>query len=237
MFSQSVIEQIGSYVYILINPADNKIFYVGKGTKNRVFDHQKDALETSKESDKIDTIRDIINNQKKEVISKIVRFGMDKDTALEVEAALIDFIGLDKLSNIQIGHHAIERGLKTTDEIITVYEAPIFRAEDPCMLINLNKKYKELEHGIGTDDQLYEATRKSWKVGIRREKAKYAIPTYKGLTREVYVIDRWYKSKDEGRWEFYGHLASNDIRKKYSFKSIEHFRKKGAANPIRYKRC
>lgn len=37
IFSQKTQEELKSYVYILIDPRDNKIFYVGKGYGNRVF--------------------------------------------------------------------------------------------------------------------------------------------------------------------------------------------------------
>ena len=35
-FKQSVIEGLKYYVYALVDPRDNRIFYVGKGTGNRV---------------------------------------------------------------------------------------------------------------------------------------------------------------------------------------------------------
>jgi hypothetical protein len=58
-FSPSVIEKIMSYVYCLVDPIDNEIFYIGKGVGNRVFQHMYDALETTNASDKLDQIRRI----------------------------------------------------------------------------------------------------------------------------------------------------------------------------------
>ena len=52
-FSPITQERIGSYVYMLIDPRDNKIFYVGEGQGNRVFDHEQEAIESPKESDKL----------------------------------------------------------------------------------------------------------------------------------------------------------------------------------------
>ncbi len=39
-----------------------------------------------------------------------------------------------------------------------------------------------------TPAELYDATRASWKVGARRESAKYALAVFEGIVREVYEI-------------------------------------------------
>ena len=44
-FSQKVQEELGYYVYCLVDPRDKRVFYVGKGVGNRVFAHANDALE------------------------------------------------------------------------------------------------------------------------------------------------------------------------------------------------
>ena len=36
-FSDKVKQKLGYYVYALADPRDNKIFYIGKGINNRVF--------------------------------------------------------------------------------------------------------------------------------------------------------------------------------------------------------
>ena len=43
-FSQKTQEELKYYVYILIDPRDNKIFYVGKGYGNRVFFHINEVI-------------------------------------------------------------------------------------------------------------------------------------------------------------------------------------------------
>ena len=41
-FRQNAIEKLGHYVYALIDPSNNNIFYVGKASSNnRAFDHLK----------------------------------------------------------------------------------------------------------------------------------------------------------------------------------------------------
>ena len=59
-FSQKSIEEIGSYAYALVDPRTDKIFYIGKGCGNRVFDHCNDAINDDDESLKLNLIREII---------------------------------------------------------------------------------------------------------------------------------------------------------------------------------
>lgn len=60
-FSEKSLKALGKcYVYGLIDPRTNKIFYIGKGSDNRVFDHEKEAEKSlTSEKQKIDTIKDI----------------------------------------------------------------------------------------------------------------------------------------------------------------------------------
>ena len=107
IFSDDVSEQLGSYVYLLIDPrdGDDGIFYVGKGKGDRVFHHVQGALANEETaSDKLDRIREI-QAAGCEVRHELLRFGLTDRTPIEVEAAAIEFLGLDKLTNIVEGHH------------------------------------------------------------------------------------------------------------------------------------
>lgn len=234
MFSQSVIEQLGFYVYFLKDPRDDEIFYVGKGVGNRVFNHLACAVETDGATEKLARIRDI-SESGNQVIHYILRHGLTEESAFEIEAALIDFVGMDNLSNLQGGHYSSDYGLKTSDEISAMYEAVKLETDFPAILININKLYKREM----TDQELYDATRKAWVIGKRRYNAKYAVATYKGLTREVYEIETWYpiEVRNKQRWGFDGHIAASEVRESLRYKSINSYFQKGAANPIKYLNC
>ena len=234
MFSTAAIEQLGYYVYFLKDPKTGKVFYVGKGTGNRIFNHLEWGIDIDGKTEKLEKIREIINSGQK-VQHFILRHGLTEETAFEIEASLIDFIGKENLLNIQGGHYSNDYGLKTTEEISAMYEAEELATAEPIMLINLNKEYRR----DMTESELYKATQKRWVVGRRREKAKYAVATYRGLTREVYQIKEWYPAPKDGktRWGFNGVTANNHVRDKLRYKSIASFFRKGAANPIRYVNC
>lgn len=230
MFSQSVIEQLGYYVYFLRDPLNNEVFYVGKGVGNRVYEHVAYSIVDPTESEKLDRIR-FIQKAGKQVQHYILRHGLTEKSAFEVESAVIDMVGISNLSNLQSGHHSTDFGIKTTDEVIAMYLAPDFSTDEPVLLININKLFvREMSAA-----DLYDATRKSWIIGIRRNKAKYAIATYRGLTREVYKINDWYPI--DNRWGFNGEPANEAIQNNLRYQSIAGFSSRGAANPIRYINC
>lgn len=234
-FSQSAIEGLGYYVYYLEDPRDRKVFYVGKGTGDRVFSHATDALENYEDSDKMNTIRDIIQAGY-EVSHVVLRHGMTEDEAFEVESALIDFIGKDQLTNRVLGHGSFDRGIMTTTEIEQLYSADDADIDAPVILININRLY---ERQIGAQE-LYEATRASWKVGVRRENARYALGVFRGVIRGVYEIHDWEPAIVENgktvRWKFNG-VSAESVWDKYGNKRVTKYIRKGAQNPIRYVNC
>lgn len=232
-FKQSIIEKIGYYVYFLQDPRNDEVFYVGKGVGNRVFAHLACAIDTDKENQKLDRIREI-NKSGYEVKHYILRHGLNESTAFEVEAAMIDFLGRKNITNFQGGHHSTDFGLLSCEELVARYEAPPLDVQEPLMLINVNKAYRR----DMSDNELYEVVRKWWVVGERKNKCKYAVATYKGLTREVYEIKKWEPCPTRtNRWGFVGKIAPEIIRQKYQYKSIEGLFEQGAANPIKYLKC
>ena len=239
MFSQAVIEKLGYYVYFLKDPRNDQVFYIGKGKGNRVFNHLMCAIEADAKNEpgmdtKLEMIRKITGSGH-DVLHYILRHGLDEKTAFEIEASLIDFLGIDSLSNIQGGYYSGDFGVRSTQEVIAMYEAPELATIEPILLLNLNKEYRR----DMTANELYEATRKWWTVGQRRESVKYAVAHYRGLTREVYRIRYWHPADFKGstRWVFVGDVAEDEIRGDLLYRSIKHLFKKGEARPFKYHNC
>jgi GIY-YIG catalytic domain protein len=94
-FRQKVKEALRYYVYALVDSRNSKIFYIGKGKENRVFQYAKGALEDAFSENapnlKLDTIRSIISEGKK-VAYYIIRHNLEEKQAYLVESTLIDML-------------------------------------------------------------------------------------------------------------------------------------------------
>lgn len=114
---------------------------------------------------------------------------------------------------------------------------------DPSLLIRIPRLFRE---GM-SDLALYEATRGVWKVGERRDQARYGLAVHQGLVVEVFEIHRWepagtahYETRAfepgevDGRYEFVGSIAPEAIRSKYVGRSVAQYFPQGAQNPLAY---
>lgn len=235
MFSLDVINQLDNYVYRLIDPRDFQTFYVGRGKGNRVFAHAKGELKFEGEEDKLTTklqqIRDIrLSN--KEVICVIHRHGLTLEQAMEVESALIDcYPGLTNL----ISGYGSDRGVITADDLQKSFGCPIFTEPDGIEYIII----KTSNNAILVNGNLYEATRRAWRANLKHaQKVKFVLSVIGGIVREVYEVGEWYQSaEDEGRIEFHGKPADNEIANHFKGMMIpEYYRKKGMSSPFLYKK-
>lgn len=232
--SQSTIEKLNYYVYALIDPKSDKVFYVGKGKGNRIYAHvEASELIDVKEVAKIAKIREI-RATGKEVKHVVIRHRLTEDQAFAVEAAMIDYVeSVQKLplTNLVSGHYTTDAGIRTIEDIEIQYESKPAVIKHPLVLIRINQAYK---HGMDSKT-LYEVTRKHWKMSPRVKKYHYACAVYLGIIREVYVVSRWYESTEVvGRWEFEGEKAPANIRDLYIHTSVSHLLSQGSQNPFRY---
>lgn len=237
-FSQKTKEELQYYVYVLVDPRTDKIFYVGKGIDDRIFAHLDCAVKNDTESDKLNTIRAIYEGGD-QVKHYIVRHGLTEGEAFIVESVLIDLLTCSEfpsvavLSNIVAGHRQWDKGIKTVEELEILYACqPLLEGdiEHNIMTINVNKTYN-----IKSDyhPNIYEATRKSWKLNEHRAKqVEFVMSEYRGVIRAIFRPVKWIKVGD--RWMFEGvEVTDKAITDLYLHKSVPQ-KKKGAAYPIRY---
>ena len=241
-FSNATISRLRSYVYIYSDPITGKPFYVGKGKGDRVFDHLSDTSESEK-ARKIQSLR----SQKLEPLIEILVHGVDDETALKVEAAAIDLIGIENLTNRQRGYQSSTYGKIEASMLEARYnyqELCLDDFEENAILIRINQVYRNDMN----DGELYDATRSCWKINI--EKARnypYVMAVYDGIIMEVYRAEAWLPAGStmlhtrkltpegmRGRYEFVGSIADESISDKYKNKLVSSLFRVGDQNPIRY---
>jgi len=86
------------YVYKLLDPRTNVVFYVGKGTGNRAYSHNQ-FKDGNNNYYKDSIIRDL-HKQNLEPIVEIIKYFADEQKAYKYEEQLIETIGIDNLTNI-----------------------------------------------------------------------------------------------------------------------------------------
>lgn len=235
-----VAEQLGHYVYLYIDPRDASIQYIGKGVGSRAISH----LSEESTSAKVLWINELKQQglcPRIEILSYNLR---DSDEALAVEAAAIDLIGVKNLKNVVRGHKATEFGRMNINEIRSRLASENAEINDPVILVRINRTFKS---GMNAAD-VYEITRGVWKMGERRNGAKYAMAVYRGIVRGVFKIEKWHPAgstkyewrkdvfNNPNRWEFSGKVAEQEILEKYIFTRVQSYLGK-SQNSIIYVNC
>ena len=95
------------YAYVLTDPEDNSIFYVGKGTGNRCRQHQKEVENGFTETRKQRKIHEILKGGRN-LKPVIIGYFETEREALAVESVLIHWVyGIDSLTNDTSGHGVV----------------------------------------------------------------------------------------------------------------------------------
>lgn len=244
-------------MYGLIDPRTNKLFYIGKGTGNRVFEHEKESS-GSPDSDKLKlkTIADI-KAAGLQVEKIIINSNLIETEAFAAEAALINafnYVEDAGLTNIVAGHHSAEAF--TVEDFEKLYGAEELCEEDirhKILVIKINNLYRRNMPA----DELYDAVRGLWRASLRNvESVEYVFGVYNSLIVSVYKPTKWYICKDAPekrprqdevltpKTENRIYFVDEDFEKGIKFdanqefyygKSISHLKvNQGAQNPITY---
>ena len=205
------------------------------------------ALADTSESRKVVRIKEILAAGLEPLIDILVHGLPAEEAAFRIEAAVIDAIGPDRLTNAVRGWGTGKVGRMPLTELVALYGATPVDVGHPSLLIRINRLYR---HGIG-EAELYEATRGIWKVGANRALARYAFSVWHGVVRAVFEIESWHPERTTayhvrvfedptpmpGRWEFVGKPAEEGICKQYVGRSVQHYFKQGLQSPVVYVNC
>lgn len=231
-FSKETCNKLDHYVYRLVDPQDKKTFYVGKGQGNRIFQHVRAALKPTKEEDdcdlKTELIREILASGRS-VIPVIHRHGLDKDTALEVEAALID--AYPELANVQSGHGSALRGCMTVTQVKALYDAPKADFTNlKALIIKLRPSFVDARGSV------YEAARSAWRIDPEHAKGLPVVASVDGVIKGVFTGVKWRKSKKcRGRYEFTAKKSRKEEHKALLNRRLPaRFCRRGMAAPVLY---
>lgn len=196
-FSEKSLLSLGEYyVYGLIDPRNKKFFYIGKGTGNRVFEHERESL-GNPDSDKLKlrTIADI-KGVGLEVEKIIINSNLTEGEAFAAEAALINafnYVSRSGLTNIAAGHHsAAALSVENFEKIHGAEELCEKDIKHRILVIKINQLYKQ-----GMDeDTLYDAVRGVWKASNKKvQMIDYVFGVYNSLIVAVYKPSQWFVCK------------------------------------------
>lgn len=197
-FSEKSLLSLGDYyVYGLIDPRTNQIFYIGKGTGNRVFEHEKESLNSpNSEKLKLKTISEI-NSLGMNTKKIIINCNLTENEAFAAEAALINafnYVSDVGLTNIVAGHHSAKA--LSVEDFEKIYGAEELREEDikhKILVIKINKLYRR---NIPSD-VLYDSVRGVWRASMSNaQSVEYVFGVYNSLIVAVYKPTKWYRCKE-----------------------------------------
>ncbi len=151
-------EALGEYVYALEDPRSTRVFYIGRGVRDRVLHHARDALGTDDPGAKLDRIRDIQRSGLQPRAWILRRQVGQRTSAAEMEALAIDILSRwhDPLLNER--REVTADGIRTLDGLIADYTARPLTTDRAAIVVNIGRTWFE---GIA-EGSLWDAARKWW---------------------------------------------------------------------------
>lgn len=211
-------DKLGGFVYGLLDPITNKIFYIGLGGgksgqgNNRPDGHLKEtekAIKSNQVLSKKQAIIKTIWDKNLEPKLIIIRKNLKPQDAKQVEGALIDIFNHlhpMQLVNEVRGHGIDEHGIVTENNLIDLYADPIkpnVEIQDVWLFNIKNANKKE-------NISLYDAIRGDWRISKKFQTSGFAVGLIDGISRVVIKIEGWGKGvNDEKKSSFSGNHADN----------------------------
>ena len=129
---KAVATRLGFYVYLYVDPRNDGVFYVGKGKGARALAHIADQ-------DKV-AVQEVLSELKMAGLSpriEVLAHGLpDAATALRIEAAAIDLLGVEDLANLVRGHYT-KFGRMPLEDVVALYTKRRAKIREPSLLIRL----------------------------------------------------------------------------------------------------
>ncbi|MDR2528928.1 MAG: hypothetical protein LBD04_07920 [Synergistaceae bacterium] len=198
MFDAATQDALKYYVYCLVDPRNGgEFFYVGKGQKNRVFDHKAQPSVDDEDVNAVSARIADIENAGLSVNRYILCHGLDsEEAAFTVESCVIALLqsGLLKgadLTNQIRGHGYEVNGVMSVNAIQTMYGLPVLQQVDfkhPIMTVNISRSY-------AITKCIYEAARGDWLASEAKlkqwEGKHYVIAERDGVFVDVFKPKTW----------------------------------------------
>ncbi len=210
-------EKLGKYIYALRDPRDGKIFYVGQGINDRLFEHFKESencLDLNKSfnqlSSKVIRILDIWKNNE-DVEWIILSHNLPDDNYVSdcIESAIFDC-----LSESQNGETLNEVSPPKSSRLLpNDLEAMAAEFVNPIIAYK-NVFIFPIQNLLNKGVDSYNATRTMWSVHekYRTLKKSYAVGLKNSVSKGSFEIDSWVSVKGFNKYEFIsdGHPKPNN---------------------------
>lgn len=217
-----VIEELGQYVYLLLDPRSRSVFHVGIGTGNQLFGHvwealaQHDRLKLVAESTApldeaarartISTIREIYDSGlevEHYIAARSVGPEISEQTLLSTVVAGIELTDPGTLTNPVEGVAAVP----IESLVLRLSAEPAPDLPTPCLVLNV-----PAAGGRGVSDaQIYAAARGPWEAGtaVRGSANLPVVVLADDVVRATYRASSWIQAGAEiGQWKFEGQPES-----------------------------
>lgn len=190
-FPPSVAEQLEYYVYGLFADDDSCPFYVGKGRRDRVFSHLRDdkngnPMEAAGESlDAASAIEESIGVIRrcgaKDVRLELLRWNLGEQSALEIEATLIDVLKPRGNRARGIGTEFGRVPIEDLIERLGPVELPLPAS---CLILVVNRLWRR---GMSSQE-LKSIASGLWEIDPRRADRKPIVVSANGVVRGIFEL-------------------------------------------------